>query len=526
MRFLCLCGSILGFSAALGSPVPAAADVAPLNGDLTFTRGGIARIGTEALETPGLERDRIRGSLAARGPAWSPDATRIAFSDEDRRANNRDIYVVGSDGMKPTQRLTGNPAYDAQPSWSPGGEKIVFTSRRDGNPEIYVMTNTGADLRRLTSSPGTDRQPAWSPDGTKIAFASNRGGSLGIWVMNPDGTKAFALTPGVGYATDPEWSPDGKRIAYATGSPRATSIVSTDRRGEDLQPITSGAKGDRYPAWSPDNQQVAFARARANLSPEVMVVAVPSSAPVRGLATVALSSGPKLVTRGTDPDWGVLPKVSDAGAPEVGETTNAEPKGDVTVTVPGAVKSAPLNNARQLPVGTIIDTTKSAVTLDAPVGDRQKTIEAVASGGTFTYKQADKDGADAVLDLRLPPGCQSDNAASMKNTVTLSVDGMVEGQGRVGRAFAARVNPARYVGGTRNGKGKAAGRRPRRLRYLGGASPGTEWTTTYECHRTIFAVQDGVVQVEDTKYGTEVEVPAGRCYVAPSPDPVALQRCE
>ena len=50
--------------------------------------------------------------------------------------------------------------------------RIVFTSMRDGNLEIYVMNSVGGNQERLTNNPSNDRDPDWSPDGTKIAFSS------------------------------------------------------------------------------------------------------------------------------------------------------------------------------------------------------------------------------------------------------------------------------------------------------------------------------------------------------------------
>ncbi len=555
IRSLCLWGSILAFSATLGSSVPASAEVPPLNGDLTFARtDGVFRIGTEAIvRKKNVEPDcplvgAAAGSrcaaprpsgLAASDPTWSQDALRIAFAG--RGAGNLDIWVVGSDARKRPKRLTTQRGADIEPDFSPGGEKIVFTSRRDGNLEIYVMADTGAGPVRLTSSPGTDRQPVWSPDGTKIAFASDRDGSLGIWMMDADGTKAVALTRGVGYATDPAWSPDGKRIAYATGSRGATSIVSVEARGADRRPVTSGAKGDRFPAWSPDGLQIAFSRGR-----KVMVAGVPSQQLGRGPATMAFGGErrPVSLTRGSNPDWGVLPIAGPAPAPEVSETADAKPEGKVTVQVPGAIKAAPLTNDRQLPVGTTVDTTrdKASVTLLAPVGDGRAT-KAVASEGRFTYTQTDTDeeGPVAVLDLPLPSGCASGGPASMpdsvngprQNSVNLSVEGLVELPRRVARAFAAKS-----FGKTKKKTGKGSGSNKGKVRrssrggfpgtrgtYPRGGSPRTEWTTTDQCDRTTFEVQTGVVEVEDFKYGNVVDVPAGSCYVAPSPFPVARQRC-
>ena len=134
--------------------------------------------------------------------------------------------------------------------------RIVFTSLRGGNPEIYVMDAGGRNQENLTNHPAYDMEPDWSPDGTKIAFASDRdGGRFQIYVMDTDGTNPIRLTDGPGQKRHPNWSPDGGKIAFSVDNWEEDHIAVMDADGNNREKLEDQA---RHPSWSPDGGEIAF----------------------------------------------------------------------------------------------------------------------------------------------------------------------------------------------------------------------------------------------------------------------------
>jgi TolB protein len=93
--------------------------------------------------------------------AVSPDGSTIAYVRMD--GSNLRIFSAPwkSRGANSSQLTTTNKDYS--PAWSPDSQWIVFTSERDGNQEIYIMTNAGLLQTNLTNIQGRDLQPAWQP---------------------------------------------------------------------------------------------------------------------------------------------------------------------------------------------------------------------------------------------------------------------------------------------------------------------------------------------------------------------------
>jgi Tol biopolymer transport system component len=131
-------------------------------------------------------------------PTWH--GSRIVYSSNRVSNFNAELFQVPAKRLTFTKGSDGVLGDDGMPDFSPDGRRIVFTSNRDQQGEIYVMNANGTGQKRLTRRPGDDWAPDFSPDGTKIAFHQLPGS---IWTMNADGTGLRRLTLG----TDPDWRP-------------------------------------------------------------------------------------------------------------------------------------------------------------------------------------------------------------------------------------------------------------------------------------------------------------------------------
>ena len=123
--------------------------------------------------------------IAAGGSAaWAPDGKRLAVGGFG-------LTLMNPDGTDPRRIVAGETEIAA---WSRNGSRILFTSFRDGNAEVYLVRADGNLLRRLTRQRGEDYAADFSPDGRKVLFSSDRTGLRQVYVMKLDGSSLRNIT--------------------------------------------------------------------------------------------------------------------------------------------------------------------------------------------------------------------------------------------------------------------------------------------------------------------------------------------
>ena len=203
-----------------------------------------------------------------------------------------ELYKASLQDLNPVL-LNPAPGYDAEATVSPTGDKIVFTSQRNGDLDIYTMNLDGTDLRQVTDKLGYDGGPFFSWDGTKIVYRCYHPestedikrytqllneemiepGNFQIWIMNADGSGKRQVTHNRFANFAPFWHPDDKRIIFAS------NIGSTDPRkpdfnlwminedGSGLEQITFFNEFDGFPMFTRDGRKLVFASNRFNKNP-------------------------------------------------------------------------------------------------------------------------------------------------------------------------------------------------------------------------------------------------------------------
>ncbi len=227
-------------------------------------------------------------------PCWFPSGDRIVFTSY--REGNPDLWLLLLKNNS-TQKISARPGLNTAPAVWPDGRYIVATLSVDGNAELYLLAESGKTVRRLTHHPAIESEPTISPDGKQIAFTSDRLGQPQVFTMDADGGNIRRLTYQGSYNASPAWSPRGDRIAYVSRGETGTFDVYTIAPdGSGLARLTSKGSNEN-PDWSPDGYHLVFSSLRGG---------------ERNLFTITYDgTNERQITDGggfTTPAWGPYPR--------------------------------------------------------------------------------------------------------------------------------------------------------------------------------------------------------------------------
>ena len=198
-----------------------------------------------------------------------------------------DIVTANPDGSN-IKKLTETNGYDAEATISPDGKKIIFTSERDGDLELYSMDKDGKNVKRLTNEVGYDGGAFYSPDSKQIVYRASHPTTpedikkykdllaqhlivpttFEVWTMNADGSNKKQITKLNAASFAPFFTPDGKRIIFCTNyfatdeRKRNFDLAMINVDGTGLERITFNESFDGFPMFSPDGKKLVFASNR------------------------------------------------------------------------------------------------------------------------------------------------------------------------------------------------------------------------------------------------------------------------
>lgn len=201
--------------------------------------------------------------------------------------NSYDIFMADLNG-KIVKQLTHASGYDAEATLSPDGKKMIYTSDKEGDLELYIMDLASGKEKRVTHTLGYDGGAWFSPDGQKIIWRASRPRTdaevqeykvllaegmvapthMEVFVADADGSNARQVTSFGQANWAPSFMPDSKRIIFASnheykrGFPFNMYTINSD--GTHLQQVSRDKGFDAFPMFSPDGKKIAFSSNRNN----------------------------------------------------------------------------------------------------------------------------------------------------------------------------------------------------------------------------------------------------------------------
>jgi len=230
--------------------------------------GGWKEIYTMNWDGSDLQR-RSFHKASSLSPSWSPGGNQIVYSSitiQPRtgiRSANLYVYDLRT-GRR--SMLSSRPGINSGGSFFPDGKSIAMTLTQGGVPDIFRLGLNGSIIDRLTRGPGRamNVEASISPNGKQIAFSSDRSGKPMLYVMGIRGKRPQRLTFAGRYNSAPSWSPDGKRMVFSGWAEGHFDVFIINADGTGLKRITQKRRSNgiwsnnESPSFSPDGRFISF----------------------------------------------------------------------------------------------------------------------------------------------------------------------------------------------------------------------------------------------------------------------------
>lgn len=190
-------------------------------------------------------------------PRFSPGGERVLYTSYETGFPRIYLLDVGSAQRRVLEEQPGSISF--APRFGPDGNTVVYSLATNGNTDLYRMNLNGTGRVRLTSSPGIDTAPSFSPDGSQIVFESDRSGSQQLYIMPATGGQAQRISFGAGRYGTPVWSPRGDLIAF-TKQHKGRFHIGVMRTDGSEERLLTASFLDEGPTWSPNGRVIMFTR--------------------------------------------------------------------------------------------------------------------------------------------------------------------------------------------------------------------------------------------------------------------------
>ena len=247
------------------------------SGWLVYQVGLVVRSQLEWVGRDGARLARVGDPDDYVDVSLSPDASRAVMSVMNAELGTRDLWI--QDLVRGTrERVSVEPSDEFAPVWSPQGDRIIYSSVRQGAIELFERRASSSSAERKVETGASTLgkfAASWSPDGRALLYVA--GGRIlarsDIYVVNPDGGPASPWLESAFVETQPRFSRDGRFVAYSSNESERLQVYVRPFPGPGTATRIS-INGGTWPRWGADDREILF------LSPEGALMAV--SATVKG----------------------------------------------------------------------------------------------------------------------------------------------------------------------------------------------------------------------------------------------------